>query len=314
MLISWMLAHRISDQTGRSIAGRISSRGPHVLNRRKTVLHLFDVAGRPVTHAELTMWCFLLRNETPSCGGSAFYDFVPSADGPRSFCLFRDMETMTRLGLVESTASGTWRVAPDGLASAGPLPGAVRRDVLEIFARFGATPSRQLAEHVRTNHPSFVGERGAGFRSGTRAVYTAGYEGLSVDGFLEMLTRRGIKRIVDVRWNPVARRYGFHKGTLRALSNLLGIDYVHFGELGIPSQWRRGPLMPDDYKGLFERYESEILAAQPDAIRRVAVLVAETASVLVCMEANPHRCHRTRLARVVSKSTGLPLRSLEAAV
>lgn len=46
------------------------------------------------------------------------------------------------------------------------------------------------------------------------AVYTVGYEGLMLDGLLDLLLRVGIKRLIDVRCNPVARRFGFHKSTL----------------------------------------------------------------------------------------------------
>ena len=59
------------------------------------------------------------------------------------------------------------------------------------------------------------------------AVYTAGYEGQQVDAFLNMLMRNGIQQLLDVRNNPVSRRYGFHKTTLGRLCKSLDIEYVH---------------------------------------------------------------------------------------
>ena len=41
------------------------------------------------------------------------------------------------------------------------------------------------------------------------AVYTAGYEGNSIDRFLDRLMKRGIYSIIDVRSNPISRKYGF---------------------------------------------------------------------------------------------------------
>jgi len=55
-----------------------------MLTRQKTLLSLLDVAVRPVQRMELTKWCFLLRQESTSAGGSAFYDFVPYRFGPFS--------------------------------------------------------------------------------------------------------------------------------------------------------------------------------------------------------------------------------------
>lgn len=40
-------------------------------------------------HTEVTKWAFVLREETPSRGGSAFYQFVPYKFGPYSFCLYQ---------------------------------------------------------------------------------------------------------------------------------------------------------------------------------------------------------------------------------
>ena len=55
-----------------------------------------------------------------------------------------------------------------------------------------------------------------------------------VNALLDLLLRKGIRRLVDVRCNPVARRYGYHKATLcrlggnpisdKALSELLHIS------------------------------------------------------------------------------------------
>jgi uncharacterized protein (DUF488 family) len=48
-----------------------------------------------------------------------------------------------------------------------------------------------------------------------------------------------IRRLIDVRSNPTARRYGFHESTLDRLVNRLSIEYRHFAELGIRSEIRR---------------------------------------------------------------------------
>jgi uncharacterized protein (DUF488 family) len=132
-----------------------------------------------------------------------------------------------------------------------------------------------------------------------------------VDAFLNRLLDRGIRRLIDVRHHPVARRYGFHGRTLAGLCRKLGIEYVHLPQLGIPSHLRRNLRLPEDYAALFaddERYLEE----HDDEVRRVADIMREKLSVLVCMEADPDRCHRTRLARQIAGIAGLAARDLGA--
>jgi uncharacterized protein (DUF488 family) len=115
-------------------------------------------------------------------------------------------------------------------------------------------------------------------------VFTAGYEGLSIDGFLNLLIVSGIRRLIDIRNHPIARRYGFHKSTLQRLTDRLEIDYVHFPELGIRSEDRQGLVDQEAYDTLFDKYEKTVLQNERQAIRQVGRLVTELPSVLVCME------------------------------
>jgi uncharacterized protein (DUF488 family) len=143
------------------------------------------------------------------------------------------------------------------------------------------------------------------------AVYTAGYEGKSVDAFLNRLVQAGIAHVIDVRRNPIARRYGFHRSTLERLCNHLGMKYSHVPELGIPSNQRQQLSTDSDYQTLFQHYERTTLKTEIPAIQTVSHWVRQTPSVLVCMEANPASCHRSRLAGPVSRSTGLPIVHLD---
>jgi len=121
----------------------------------------------------------------------------------------------------------------------------------------------------------------------------------------------GIKRLIDVRSNPVSRRYGFHKTTLGRLCGKVGIEYVHFPELGISSDQRQDLDIPGARQSLFDKYERSTLSSQVNAIARVGELMQKMASVLVCMEACHSECHRSRLSTVVSATTGLRTQHLE---
>lgn len=285
-----------------------------MLNRQKTLLNLLVTASRSVSKIELTKWAFLLREETPSQGGNAFYDFLPYKYGPFSFCLYREMDGLVRDGYVEANRDSGW--APTCLAEGviESLPQNVRRDGRRIVDRFNAGNPDSLVSYVYERYPSFTvnsqRKKLAERRIAEPAVYTAGYEQMSVDAFLNRLIDNGIQQIIDVRNNPIARRYGFHKSTLSRLAGYLDIDYVHIPELGIESARRRSLTTHTDYQELFDEYEQDTIRVQTEAVDRAASLVKEKASVLVCMEADPVCCHRSRLANAVAEKTGLGIHDL----
>ena len=65
-----------------------------MLTRQKVLLLMLKYAGRPVQRVELMKWCFLLRHQSETGGGSSFYDFVPYKYGPFSFALYQEIEKL----------------------------------------------------------------------------------------------------------------------------------------------------------------------------------------------------------------------------
>ncbi len=285
-----------------------------MLNRQKTLLFMLQAAGRPVQRMELTKWCFLLRHASSSAGGSAFYDFVPYRYGPFSFGLYQEAGKLEQNGYLVAPDEDSWTVTD--IAAGVQPPGDVQHDVDRLLARWKRRSLDSLVDHVYDRYPAYTvnsERRKLAKRPKTSpAVFTAGYESLSVDAFLNLLIESGIERLIDVRQNPVARRYGFHRSTLSKLLSRLGIEYVHVPELGIPSSFRQELHTYEDYKRLFRKYEAKTLACEDAAIGSVSRLVAERPSVLVCMEADPKYCHRSRLASRVADATSLPVTHLRA--
>lgn len=134
-------------------------------------------------------------------------------------------------------------------------------------------------------------------------IYSIGYEGLTIEGFIRRLRDNNIKRIIDVRKNPLSRKPGFSKKPLESFLCESNIEYRHFPELGIPSSMRQSLKTKDDYKKLFDQYEEEILPYQQATIDEVIKLIEEKPSALMCFEAKPLDCHRTRLSMVIERIT-----------
>jgi uncharacterized protein (DUF488 family) len=282
-----------------------------MLNRQRILLLMLEVAGRPVQRVELMKWCFLLRHETHAAGGPSFYDFVPYRLGPFSFSLYQEMGRLEELSYVHSEGEQSWRLNSELSEPASEVGAALRAEVRGLVSRFKGYNISELIDYVYIRYPEFTVnselKRLAIRRTADVAVYTAGYEALSVDRFLNMLVRNGIESLIDVRNNPVSRRYGYHKTTLSRLSTRLGVVYHHFPELGIRPDSRRHFDRLDDRATMLDEYERTTLKREREAILSVSRLLAERPSVLVCLEAEPDSCHRSRLAKPLSEMTDLPI-------
>ena len=284
-----------------------------MLNRKKCLLFMMECAGRPVTRFELTKWAFLLAHEMPSEGGAAFYQFLPYQYGPFSFCLYREAGALVQDGYLAKNGN-FWRLVDDVPRPTADLAGRVRDDAARVVARFVDKKPAVLTDYVYEGFPWFTANSSirklCARPEGLKAVHTVGYEGWQVDGFLNMLMRAGIRRLIDVRRNPVARRYGFHKSTLDRLCAKVEIEYLHFRELGVRAELRRNLERPADYEALFSRYEGETLVREAETVENIAGLMRTEPAVLMCLEADPERCHRSRLAAAIASIAALPVRHL----
>jgi len=282
-----------------------------MFSRQRAILRLIENEGGSVARLRLVKLAFLLSRETeaPRAG---LYDFVPYKHGPFSFTLYHEVRALGRDGWLAEQEHDV------GLAEAPHLETAfLDKEFLALIdklsCRHRSTPTAAVVDGVYRDYPWFtlnsdtIQKRAVSRPAAELAVYTVGYEGIMVDTLLNCLLRKGIKRLIDVRCNPIARRYGFHKATLCRLCNDVGIEYIHFASLGIPSAWRTDLSDRSSYQRLFERYEREILPKQRSAIDKVAGLVATMPSALMCMEADHDCCHRSRLGAEVSRGTSLPV-------
>lgn len=285
-----------------------------MLNRQRVILSLIAEAGGKASHIRVTKWAFLLRQECLSQGGSAFYQFLPYKYGPFSFCLFQEASALARNGMIKVLDRNTWGITRKGEEAAAQIKSDVKCDIEQVVRSHARKSRSALIDYVYDRYPWYTVNSEI-CQLGTKAwadvaVYTAGYEGLLVDGFLDGLMREGIRRLIDVRSNPVSRRYGFHKTTLSRLCGNVGIEYVHFPQLGIASRDRRDIDLPGARERLFDDYAESTLLNEKDAIKDVASLMKLSPSVLVCMEACHRDCHRSRLAEPVAMGSGLPIRHL----
>jgi uncharacterized protein (DUF488 family) len=285
-----------------------------MFSRQRAILRLLENEGGTASRLRLVKLAFLLSREmnAPKTG---VYEFLPYRRGPFSFTLYHDLRTLGSDGwLIEAEHDIKVAQAPDLETAFLDRP---FLDMIDgVSQRYRSMSTSAVVDRVYANHPWFtmnseaVHKRAVTRPAAVPAVYTIGYEGIMVDGLLDLLLRAGIQRLIDVRCNPIARRYGFHKTTLKRLCEDVDVEYLHIPSLGIPSAWRADLDDPASYQRLFFRYEQEILPAQQPSVANVAKLLAEKPSAVMCMEADHTCCHRSRLAAMVSRKTALAVKEL----
>lgn len=282
--------------------------------RQRTLLFLLKQVGSQATKIQLMKWAFLLAQETPSHGGNVFYHFVPYLYGPYSFTLVQETDSFIRDGLLEPDDEVYWKLSQTAKNATLDLPKSVIQDIRFVVARYGKLSNQELINLIYKKYPWFTLNSQIVAQVTKRptaepAIYTIGYEGITVDEFLDNLLRLGIHQVIDVRNNPISRRYGFHKNTLSRLCGLLRINYIHIPNLGIPSSERENIHSSPQYKALFEDYKNGLDHHLKD-IQDVIRLISMTPSVLVCKEAAPNLCHRSTLAEYLATLTDLPVKHL----
>jgi uncharacterized protein (DUF488 family) len=283
-----------------------------MFTREKIVLKLLNQLPQPVSKTIFVKLVFLLRHETSLRDLSSFYDFVPYKYGPFSFTLYRELERLKSNGYVREI-EGKLASLPL-VASAGPLAPLGKAAVYHIVGIYGNAGLEAILKDVYRRYPWFALNSELPERtfasiesplSAPPAVYTSGYEGMSVEAFFNRLLKQGIRLLIDVRANPVSRKYGFAGSRLRQFCERLGLSYRHEPSVGIPGGARSELNDLASYRRLFRHYEESILPAQFKKIAELGGIMSEIPSVLVCFEKDIERCHRGCLAPYIARESRL---------
>ena len=257
-------------------------------HRQRFLLLLLGVAGR-LSKRELQSLLFLSRMEA----GFSYYDFVPYRGGCHSFQAQADVELLVSWGWLEDGASVSLLVQPGACLGKTVLAG-----IGQFMKR---VEGLDLVQYVCEHYPYYATRCGTLDDSVGRGVdaeralndekviYTLGYEGLSLEAYINRLLKHDVRLLCDVRRNPFSRKFGFSKGMLGRYLPELGIGYLHVPELGIRSELRRGL---DDYTELFRDYRSR-LPEWGASLRELECLLEQHGRIaLTCYERAHQSCHR----------------------
>jgi len=133
-------------------------------------------------------------------------------------------------------------------------------------------------------------------------LFTIGYEGISLEAYLNKLVKNDIKVLVDVRNNPMSQKFGFSKSQLIRYCESLNIEYIHFADVGIESEYRQELKEQNDYDNLFNNYKKKTMPKTISTKEKILALLKEKNRIaLTCFEANICQCHRKHLAEAITK-------------
>ena len=209
-------------------------------------------------------------------------------------------------GLVRAQDSNTWKLTLSGAKQANNLPNRLSQDVHLMLRRYGFLKTDELIDLIYSEYPWFTVICDTEVRRLQERpivepkVYTIGYGGFSIDGFLNCLMRNGIYNLIDVQNNPSSRKYGFSKKRLSSMCDSFEISYSSFPDLGIPHEQRRHVNSNFEYQELFDSYKHNVLLQQTEALTDLASILSREPGALMCVEPNPHQCHRSHLAEAIT--------------
>ncbi len=282
--------------------------------RRKILLSLLEINDGKLTTKMLHKFLFLIsQNQTEKS-----YHFIPYKYGCYSFQANQDIQTLQKYGNIKITES-TIGSSIELIKNENYFHSLVINDKIilnKIKNQFNGFNQNQLIKYIYLKYPYYsinsilldeildykekeivLNEK---VNKKNRTIYSIGYEGISLEEYLNLLIKNDVKVLCDVRKNAFSQKYGFSKSQLKDSCTGLNIEYIHLPNLGIISNKRKELKCQHDYDELFKEYEEETLLNQFDSLIFIQQLIDIKHRVAItCFEKNTHQCHRTRVLKAI---------------
>ncbi len=273
--------------------------------RRKIFLALLDSFGGSLDNTDfeklLFNYCqFSRRNH---------YDFFPYKYGGFSYISYQDRRVLISQGLLDNVDKFILIKNENYL---NRLNHDDQKSLAEFTHAFKNTRGNDLIRRTYREHPYYAIKSEIAQRllnkkefaevrklknfPTRKTLFTLGYEGLTIDAYINKLISNNIALVIDVRKNPLSMKYGFSKVKMKSYLERAGVKYVHIPQLGIISELRKNLKTKTDYEELFELYKEKILPENLESINIVKELTNKYKRVaLTCFESDHTSCHRHKI-------------------
>jgi len=276
-----------------------SSKSP-TFKRQKFLLAFIKSAGGVLSYMDFQKLLFLyLQRTNDSC-----YEFVPYLYGCYSFQAAQDIETLSAMGWLDRKDESI-RLLDSRVPSGADdfflelfqdeyrniRGNALVQQVYKKFPYF-AINSKIAGELMNSDELAIIKQKKAKLKKDSAVVFTIGYEGLSLEKYLNTLIQNDVRVLCDVRNNPISRKFSFSKDLLSHAVTKIGIDYVHVPELGIVSEKRKHLSVDAEYTALFEEYAHQLPSRKGFIDTLFSIYMDKKRIALTCFEHDPAHCHR----------------------
>ena len=282
--------------------------------RRKVELALLGRFGGELSAKQFQKLLFLFTRKQDVKS----YDFVPFRYGCYSFQASQDLHVLDKQGFVSIIDSpnghNIFLIDKTDFYSTLTIFDANALD--DTFREFSGMTQDELIRYTYLNYPFYATKSSVLERilsceeievvkrlerhSDAPMLFTIGYEGLSLEKYVDRLIVNDVHVLCDVRKNAYSQKYGFSKAQLSMACEGVGIHYVHMPGLGIEPDKRRSLETQADYDVLFDEYEKTTLVDNFKYVLDIRSIIENDKRVaLTCFEADPLQCHRLRVANAL---------------
>lgn len=280
--------------------------------RRKVILSILEVFGGKLEKLQLQKLLMLF-------GEFQFepnYYFVPYKFGCFSFQANADLSTMKKYELVVETEK-FWQ-KKDNINYTTQLKEKDKSALNKLKLEFSGKSSEDLIRYTYSNFPYYALNSTIASKylkqedlknikdkitqNQQKGLFTIGYEGLSIEQYINKLISANVKVLCDVRKNSFSMKYGFSKSQLKMACEGVGIQFIHLPEVGIVADKRKELNTQKDYDLLFEDYKATVLPNTLQQQQYILELIEKHQRVAItCFEKDICQCHRKHLAVAICK-------------
>ncbi len=287
--------------------------------RRKILFSILEVFENKLTRTQMQKLAFIYSQRQKKKA----YEFIPYYFGCYSFQVNQDLHALTKRGFineVKENGFSYWVKADDTNYSIQ-----LKKDDKEILSKlqiqFKGYSQDDLIQYTYTRYPYYVinstiankylneeelaivAQQKPDYKE--KKLFTIGYEGISLENYINKLLLQNVTLLCDVRKNSFSMKYGFSKKQLKYACEAVGISFLHIPELGINGGKRKDLKTMADYNQLFSEYEATTLVDNKEHLLRLANLFTQYNRIaLTCFEASHCMCHRGRVANALEAIPG----------
>lgn len=283
--------------------------------RRKILLALLEMFEGRLSAIQLQKYLFLFTRLQVNKA----YGFVPYKYGCFSFQANQDLMTLSTYGYLKID-DNVYSLLEHNLSYMAQLDMFDQQYIRDVYDTFSAMSQEELITYTYVHYPYYAINSSIAKQVLTadqlhkvlnqkphktnQQLFTIGYEGVSLEEYINKLILADVPLLCDVRKNAYSQKYGFSKSQLQKACEGVGIRYVHVPELGIESDKRQCLKSQKDYDVLFDEYEKTTLRMSAEYIQFVSDLLKRYQRIaLTCFEKDPKQCHRTRVANAIVRVT-----------